>query len=288
MGAGVHHRVLLVVVGQVGVGGVRVEGELEDLHPRQAEAVAQGLHFGGDDAQVLGHQGQVLAEVGLEGLEEGRTRAGHPTARSGGGGIGGNLPVRLETAEVIDAHQIEQDQLASQAVQPPAVTSLGQGGPVVERIAPALAGGGEVVGGYAGDGGGAAGLVQKEQFPVRPDVGAVVGDEDGQVTEQAHVTPVGLVTQGQPLALEQVLLEADTVQGFHRLCVEGGEDLGVAVTVRKGPLVPRTPEALAQDEETGEIVQPVGLIAAEGLVVRVGLAAGAAKACVREGRPVRA
>lgn len=56
-------------MGEEGVFHPVVKGELQDLHPGKAEAVAQGLHLGGDDPQVLGEDGD-LAEDLLDLLEE--------------------------------------------------------------------------------------------------------------------------------------------------------------------------------------------------------------------------
>ena len=67
VGAGIDHPVRALVVGwQVGVIRIAIEGELEDLHPRQLEVVAQGFNAGGDHAQVFGHQGHHRAATGLE------------------------------------------------------------------------------------------------------------------------------------------------------------------------------------------------------------------------------
>ena len=59
-------------------------------------------------------------------------------------------------------------------------------GPVVERVAPELAGGAEVVGRHAGDGQRPAVVVELEQLLVGPDVGAVEGDEDRHVADDLH------------------------------------------------------------------------------------------------------
>ena len=56
MRAGVHDHVRDVVVREVRVIGMAVEGELEDLRPGQAELVAQGEHVGRDQPQVLGDE----------------------------------------------------------------------------------------------------------------------------------------------------------------------------------------------------------------------------------------
>src|SRR5659263_527330 len=55
VGAGVDHVAPLAVVGQVGVTGILREGEVQDLHPREADLQPQIVDFLGYHPQVLGH-----------------------------------------------------------------------------------------------------------------------------------------------------------------------------------------------------------------------------------------
>src|SRR5256885_11442730 len=80
--------------------------------------------------------------------------------------------------------------------------------PSVERVPPALAGGAEVVGRYAGDHGGLAVLVEEEEIAVRPDIGAVVGHEDRQIADQRDPERRAVALQGLPVAREEELLES--------------------------------------------------------------------------------
>ena len=86
------------------------------------------------------------------------------------------------------------------ARDPPAIAVGRQRGPSVERVAPELAGGAEVVGRHAGDDGRRAALVELEQLRVGPDVGAVVGDEDRDVADDADLARVGICAHPRPLA----------------------------------------------------------------------------------------
>jgi hypothetical protein len=79
-------------------------------------------------------------------------------------------------------------------------------GPVVERVAPELAGRAEVIGGHAGDKSRPAPLGQKEDFGVRPDIAGIGRHEERHVSDQAHT--VGVRVRFQPLAIDvQVLVE---------------------------------------------------------------------------------
>src|SRR6185503_6555923 len=98
-------------------------------------------------------------------------------------------PVSREAAEVVDAYAVGELQAAAQAVDPPRVTVGRHALPAVERVAPALAGGAEVVRRHAGDVERPAALVEVEQLLMRPHVGAVVRDVDRQVAEQPHPAP---------------------------------------------------------------------------------------------------
>lgn len=129
-------------MGEEGVFHPVVKGELQDLHPGKAEAVAQGLHLGGDDPQVLGEDGD-LAEDLLDLLEELLPRGLDPAPLHRRGAACGDLPVGLKAAEVVYAHQVEELQGLLQTADPegeplplqnvPAVKGLPQRWPVSEK-----------------------------------------------------------------------------------------------------------------------------------------------------------
>src|SRR5690606_4762718 len=73
-----------------------------------------------------------------------------PAAVACGLRAGGNLPVRLERAEVVDAQHIEAVGLQAQAQGPEAEAITLLRLPVIQRIAPELATRGEVVRRHAG------------------------------------------------------------------------------------------------------------------------------------------
>ena len=112
---------------------------------------------------------------------------------------------------MIKPHEVHQLQRAAQARDPPGETARGMHLPAVERIAPQLAGRAEIIRRHAGDDGGPARLVEVKQLPVRPDVGAVLGDEDRDVADDLEALAPRELAQRLPLTVEQKLLHADVV-----------------------------------------------------------------------------
>ena len=100
---------------------------------------------------------------------------------------------------------------------------------------------------------------------MRPDVGAVVGDEDGYIADDLHSLCSGMGAHGGPLPEEQELLEAASL---HRLVQPRLSLLnGGALTPRQRglPHRPRAPVVLLlQRHEQGEVLQPVSLPFLEG------------------------
>src|SRR5690606_31318030 len=89
--------------------------------------------------------------------------------------------------------------LATQPRGPPAPVLRPVGLPVVDRVAPALAGRTEVVRRDAGHPGAAAVGLEREEFAMRPDVGAVAGDEDRRIADHPDAATLGMGVQGRPL-----------------------------------------------------------------------------------------
>ena len=109
-------------------------------------------------------------------------------------------PVGAEGAEVVDAREVEELEGAAQALDPPAVAPVAQRAPVVDRVAPQLALGGEGVGRDAGHD------VVAEELGLAHVVGAAGRDVDGHVADQAHAALVGVHAQCRPLAVEAHLV----------------------------------------------------------------------------------
>ena len=108
--------------------------------PGQAELVAQPLDRRRDHAEILGDQRQ-RPELALDGAEERRARAAPPAAAPRRRVALGDRPVGDEAAEVVDPREVDELERAPEALDPPAVAaSRRMRRPVVERVAPELAG----------------------------------------------------------------------------------------------------------------------------------------------------
>ena len=77
MGAGVHHRIGIVVAREIWVIGMAVEGELENARSRQVELVAERIHVRRDQPQILGDERQ-SAQLSLHCAERNRRRDRRP------------------------------------------------------------------------------------------------------------------------------------------------------------------------------------------------------------------
>lgn len=244
VGAHVGDGVGNVVVRQV----VRVgalKGKLQDLHAREARVVAHVDDTGSEEAQVLGDDGQ-RAELFLERLEE--LEAGTLRPRTVGriGRGERHLPIGLEAAEVIQADDVVHVEGSANAALPPGEAVGLHGVPVVDGVAPVLAGGRELVGRRAGDAHGIAGGVDLKELRCRPHLDGVARDINGQVADDENVALVGVCLEAAPLAIEEVLRHL-VVEHARRMV---GADLGgrlAAGAELRGPLPKRLETALLFD-----------------------------------------
>jgi hypothetical protein len=91
-----------------------------------------------------------------------------------------------------------------------------------------------------------------------------MGDKDGQVAEQLHPFAAGIVTQGLPLAEEEVLLEAQVVELSGELILGLSDGLGNAVPKGDGPQPPWQLLLLPQGAEQDVVLQPIPVVLDEG------------------------
>src|SRR4051794_25241928 len=130
-----------------------------------------------DEPEIFGDERQ-SAELLLEHVEQIGLRSIDPASMYGGRLVGGNLPVLLESAEVIEADDVAGVKRPPHAVDPPVVTLRPQFVPAIERVSPTLASGRKGVGRNSGNDFGLEILAELEDVRVRPNIGAVVADED--------------------------------------------------------------------------------------------------------------
>ena len=201
----------------------------------------------------------------MELLEKGRARGFNPLAVDGGFVLSGDGPVGLEAAEVVEADDVVEELGAADAVDPPGEARLLEDVPLVEGIAPALAGLREIVGRDTGNADGQEVLVELEELGVRPDVGAVVVDEDGDVANEADVAVGAVCAEGAPLLAEGELEGLGDGEFFAVFEAEGVEGRRLAVFYVAGPVTPGgVVELAAQDGVERPVIEPGGVLAAVG------------------------
>src|SRR5712671_2144855 len=119
--------------------------------------------------------------------------------------MSGNFPVLLETAKVVETNVIDAFGGPAKALHPPVIAILLHHIPAVEWVAPALAGDTEIVWGDAADRCWIQVSVELEQVRIRPDIGAVIVEEDGDIADHANRTFGSVVAQRVPLLKKEEL-----------------------------------------------------------------------------------
>ena len=118
---------------------------------------------------------------------------------------------------MVDAQIVCQGELASDAADPPLISRLFMVIPVVKRISPELACRAEVIRRHSGYGARMSFGIELEQLFVRPDIGAVGGDENRDVADDGNVVFVCVFPQLEPLLLKDKLHEAVVRDPFFQL-----------------------------------------------------------------------
>ena len=166
---------------------------------------------------------------------------------------------------MVDADDVVQLAGAVDAADPPAEAVLPHAVPVVQRVAPQLSVGAEIVWRYAGHGLGDQRLVQLEELRLRPHVGGIHGHIDGQVADDADALRVDIVPQPVPLLEEQILQVGEEL---HVLPQQGAVLLHRPLLPQTdviGPLRPRLHAEMAlAGHKQGVIRQPAAVCLLEG------------------------
>src|SRR5439155_752983 len=87
----------------------------------------------------------------FERVEEVRGGPLYPDPGLGGRAAERDVPSRLESAEVVESHQVDLAERGPQSRDPPRIVLGLERGPIVERIAPELAGRAEIIRRHPGD-----------------------------------------------------------------------------------------------------------------------------------------
>ncbi len=193
---------------QVRVCGSAVEGKLQNLHAWKRETITQRFDVVSNDSQIFCHERQAsTTQQPVEGLQQPITRRLDPTPLNGRVGIGGNLPVSLEAAKMIDSNPVVQFELTTQTPYPPGKSVRLHRSPVVMGITPALPRRGKVVGWDAGHDAWISERVEVEVASGAPHIGAIGSDENRHVAEQNDPPRARVVFEFLPLREKQILLE---------------------------------------------------------------------------------
>src|SRR5215216_3067826 len=223
----VNHRIWDVVVRKIGIRGPAVERELQHLHARKAKLVTKGDDIRGDKAEIFDDERE-RPQSALHGIEDGAPWTRLPMAGRRSWRIGWYDPGCGERPEVVDAEHINLSQRGADAIDPPDIAGLGVALPVIDRISPELALRGEGVRRNAGDDSWASLPIQPEQVAVRPDIGAVVGNKDGQIADDGYAPLVCIATDLAPLAMEQELRELVQSDFVSETLLRGPERIALA------------------------------------------------------------
>ena len=270
VGAGVHHTVAGVGVGQVVARLPAVESELHDLHARITALGQHGLYLRGQVAQILGDD-IAAAQRLLHSVDKVPVGAFFPVTARSRGASGRDGIVTLKAAEMVDAHHIIDGGGVLHALLPPVKASGLVGGPVVQRVAPQLAvcrKGIRRTAGYMGQVHLSIGL---EQLRVSPQVAGIRADVDGDITHQQDTLAVGIGFQCVPLGVEEELYCLVVADLVSQPCLCGGNGFRLPAAQGVRPVGKASLSLLGlYRHEQGVVLQPEALRCAEGFVSRGG------------------
>ena len=105
VGAGVYNRVGNKVARQIRIVGMAIEGELQNASAGYLKLIAESVHPGCNQAQVLSDKWQGT-ELGLHRLEKTCTRPRHPLSRLSRWRPSRDVPCSRKTSKVIQANYI--------------------------------------------------------------------------------------------------------------------------------------------------------------------------------------
>ena len=165
---------------------------------------------------------------------------------------------------MVDAHFVYKLVYRAEPLYPPAIAVGSHGLVIVQRVAPQLAVGAEIVGRHAGDGRRIAAFVQLEQLLMSPAVGAVVSDKHGHVTENLHAVVMGIFPKSLPLAVENILQEFIMRYSAGQFFFIIGYAVGsVAADIVGPPRPDLAAEEITDGPEQGVVVEPVRVFLTE-------------------------
>src|SRR3972149_6622581 len=95
---------------------------------------------------------------------------------------------------------------------------------------------------------------------MRPNVGAIAGDKDGNIPDDAYSLFGGVGAQSRPLTEKEELAKGMALHGLGMYLTGPEQGLGVSKTQRGGPVVPRGAfMGFFESHKQSKIIQPGGL-----------------------------
>ena len=162
---------------------------------------------------------------------------------------------------MVDADNIETLPCCAQASHPPGEAVLFHVRPVIDGIAPILSIGVEAVRRAARNDAWTAGTGQLEILRVRPDIGGVQRNIDGDIADNQHTVFMGILPQTLPLRVEAVLEEAMKIKFVVQQLPIMRHRLGLVHPDIERPLGPRAVVIICLDGHKEYIfIQPRALL----------------------------
>ena len=100
---------------------------------------------------------------------------------------------------MIESHKVKHSKGCAAAINPPTVTGRRRNIPAIERVAPKLTSGAEIIGRNARNGSGPPSFIQAKQLRMSPHVSAVVSDIDRNVAHDANAVTTAEISYLFPL-----------------------------------------------------------------------------------------
>ena len=153
----------------------------------------------GNDAKVFNNDAD-RAEGGFDRVEQLLARSLNPATASGRIGRIRHVPGCRQSAEMIDPGEVDEFEGGANSLDPPAEAGSPHRVPVIGRVSPELTIGRKIVRRNARYCDRAPILPQLEERLIRPDIGAVVRNEDRNIADDLDATIVGIRFERGPLA----------------------------------------------------------------------------------------
>ncbi len=161
---------------------------------------------------------------------------------------------------MVQAKGVEPLKARAQSRNPPVISPLSQKVPAIEGVPPELARLAEIIRRNPGHHRGPSTGVEPEEFLVRPEVGALEGDVDGQVPDESDPPLQAVSLELGPLAEEEKLEEPVVVDLPGELLPGAGERGGAPQPELLPPPHPGAPPPFRLEGAEEGVVREPGLV----------------------------